>query len=449
MKRNPPFSHGILLLVGLGVIAASCAVFLCFEAAHARIYQVWVGNIDLTGLTREEAGRKLASFKQNALNGPVILCFRDQKWEFIPAYYGFNMNIRATVENAWRIGRKSWPWGSRPGRGPSKKTVLDLEVAVDKSKFASCITVLRSQIDTPPKQARIIGISHGQPLIAGGTAGYSLDEEKLKKMLAKAMLESAPRSVNLPVREIKPRIFREDLAKYRFTIIGSFTTEFDPALADRAHNISLAVSAVNGTVLYPGEIFSYNGIVGPRVGARGYKEANVMIRGILAPGIGGGVCQVSTTLYSAALFARLEIRERKNHTSLIPYVPPGQDATVEYGKIDLKIRNNRKSPVIINCRMAEENKVTADIWGEDQYPGEEVKLDSFVNKVIPCRILEKKVPALPVGQHDVAQKGMDGYEVLLYRIVYKNGKEIQNEMVAKSVYSPIPEIVLVGCGSEG
>lgn len=150
--------------------------------------------------------------------------------------------------------------------------------------------------------------------------------------------------------------------------LGSYTTKYNQWQTGRAHNVALAAKAIDGIVIHPGREFSFNGIVGSRNESRGYQNAPVIVEGEYQDGIGGGVCQVSTTVFNAALLANLEITERFAHSKPTGYVPNGMDATVYYGVLDFKFRNNYSSPVEIHA-SAENGKLDVSIWGrKDDIP---------------------------------------------------------------------------------
>ncbi len=170
-------------------------------------------------------------------------------------------------------------------------------------------------------------------------------------------------SIALVLHKVKPRYRKESLEKVRQSI-GSYRTWFHGSGA-RYKNISVACKSINNTVVWPGQDFSFNETTGPRTPERGYLPAPIILSGSFDIGYGGGVCQASSTLYNAALQARLTITERHPHSKPIHYVPPGKDATVSYGDQDLRFLNNRAGPLIIKAYISS-GRVCAEIWGGDQ-----------------------------------------------------------------------------------
>ncbi|MBO4548888.1 MAG: VanW family protein, partial [Abditibacteriota bacterium] len=144
--------------------------------------------------------------------------------------------------------------------------------------------------------------------------------------------------------------------------LGTFTTRFNAGNAARTSNLKVAVRKLNGTYLQPGSVFSFNRVVGERTAGAGYREAIVFQGGEQKLELGGGVCQVSSTLFNAALLAGMEILSRRSHSRMVDYVPAGRDAMVYWGQQDFSFRNNAKSPVVIRASV-EGSRMTIALWG--------------------------------------------------------------------------------------
>ncbi|SEN73486.1 VanW family protein [Lihuaxuella thermophila] len=155
----------------------------------------------------------------------------------------------------------------------------------------------------------------------------------------------------IPMISVEPLVTAEDLRQVNGKLIGDYRTKFDGSNVNRTTNIRLASKAINGLILMPGEKFSFNQIVGPRTAARGYKKAAVIVKGEFSEGIGGGICQVSSTLFNSVDEAGLRIVARYHHSAEVTYVPPGRDATVSWGGPDFKFRNNLNKPVLIKIKV--------------------------------------------------------------------------------------------------
>ncbi|MBS4173043.1 VanW family protein [Bacillus sp. FJAT-49736] len=181
--------------------------------------------------------------------------------------------------------------------------------------------------------------------------GYKLNKPKFMDMFYTAYFKSGPAAFEVPLQTIYPRVDSELLDNLREKRIGSYVTFFNSSNKERTHNIRLAANAINGHVVFPGETFSFNKIVGKRTVAKGYLPAPVIVRGELSEGVGGGICQVSSTLFNAVDKASVDITERYSHSRRVPYVPPNRDATVSWYGPDFKFKNPHNRPLLIRARV--------------------------------------------------------------------------------------------------
>lgn len=250
-----------------------------------------------------------------------------------------------------------------------------------------------------------------------------------------AIKNSASDTINIPAKITQPDITSE---KLRETLLahelGRYSTDYSSSSADRAYNIKLACEKINGYVLAPGDEFSYNNVVGPRTVERGFRIANVYVGNTVQPGIGGGICQVSSTMYNAVVFADLEITERRNHTLPVAYVPKGRDATVSYGGTDFCFKNNTSMPVEIRA-IAEGGINTIVIVGTDEHPEREIKITTQQTGSSSPKVIIKKDATLPEGEVKVESEGTTGSSHIAYKIVYENGEEVSRSVLSKSTYA--------------
>jgi vancomycin resistance protein YoaR len=215
-------------------------------------------------------------------------------------------------------------------------------------------------------------------------------------------------------------------------LISKYSTTFPASNKPRSFNIKLACELINGTVIYPGEAFSYNTVVGRRTPARGFKLATVFSNGKRVPGYGGGVCQVSTTLYNAAMLANLKIIERHNHSLPVHYVPHGRDATVSYGSADLVFENTLPQPIKIMAKYAT-GKITLEIYGENE-PNTQVKIESRLTKLAPLNVVYKVDKSLAPGSEMVLEKGGKSGRAETTRLIYKDGELVKKETMKPTFY---------------
>lgn len=253
----------------------------------------------------------------------------------------------------------------------------------------------------------------------------------------------------LPVEFIPPEVTKEDLKQKVFRdVLASYTTYFKTDTRNninRGSNIGLAAESIDGTILLPGEEFSFNEIVGPRTAEKGYKIAHIYVEGEIRDGTGGGVCQVSTTLYNAVLRANLEVTERHNHMFTVGYVPLGTDAAVSYGYADLKFKNTTGYPLIIKA-VVNNNAVNFKLISTNEYPNLKVKLATKTITTIPRTVEYIDDPSLPLGVTKVAGSGKDGYVVDTYMRIYDGDTLLREEKIHRSVYNMLPQKIIRGTG---
>lgn len=267
----------------------------------------------------------------------------------------------------------------------------------------------------------------------------------ISKEEAMKIIEEEKDEYIVPLKIIQPEVTIADLVEENFfpTLLAKFITRYDESAENRANNIKLSSEKISGTILMPNEVFSYNKIVGERTIKAGYKEASVYMGGKVVQGIGGGICQVSSTLYNAVLLANLEITERRNHYFITSYVSQSRDATVAYGSIDFKFKNTRTYPIKIEC-ISKNGICQVFIYGMEEEIEYEVEIQDKVTEVIPYTTKIIKTDELAEGETIVVQKGVDGYKSEAYRILRLNGKVISKTLLSKDSYNPLQEVIKEG-----
>lgn len=316
-----------------------------------------------------------------------------------------------------------------------------IEVKMEKSEPpVPTVKGLMDYIYTEPVGATY-SVNDGVVTITDEVNGKSVREEEVNEKIS-ALIEGE--TIRLEICEIKPEITRRDLYNKLFNhTLGSFSSNYSTANKNRSQNVALASKLINGIVLAPGEIFSYNQTVGPRTASRGFREATMYSNGESVMGIGGGICQVSSTLYSAVLYSDLEIVQRQNHSMTVDYMPKGQDATVSYGTIDFKFRNNTKNPVKISS-VASGGKLTVSLLGTRPDKEKEVKISNNTVSVIEKTVEQVEDATLSDGVVKTVSVGKTGYVIDTYKKVYEDGVLVKNEYVGRSKYRMVPQKRAVG-----
>ncbi|MFF2890006.1 VanW family protein [Paenibacillus sp. NPDC057967] len=250
----------------------------------------------------------------------------------------------------------------------------------------------------------------------------------------------------LPISTIHPDITLEKLKNEGIDrLIMSFTTDFSSSAEGRSHNVSVTAKTLNDWYLKPDEVFAYSELIAKAEKEHTYREAPVILNGKFVPGIGGGICQVSSTLYQAILRAGLGIEERRNHSLPVAYLPLGHDATYATDAIDFKFRNTTGKSLLIRTSV-KNKKLTIKLFGtmpsNESYEIESVTLDTLSPKT-----QQSVNPALPVGKTVVVDKGKPGYIVETYRTHLRDGKVITRERVSKDTYRAQPTLIETGPAS--
>ncbi len=261
---------------------------------------------------------------------------------------------------------------------------------------------------------------------------------------AKNILEEQKEEYVIPLKITIPEITLNDLGEEAFPqMLGTFSTTYNTSNQNRITNLELASEKIDGTIILPGETFSYNQVVGERTIEKGYKEAAVYAGGKVVDGIGGGICQLSSTLYNSVLYANLEITSRSNHRFLTSYVTAGRDATVSWGTIDFCFKNTRSYPIKITSEV-KNGVVTTSIYGIKEEKEYEVVIESKVTEVISYSTKYVNDSTLQEDEEEIVQNGANGAKSETYKIVKYNGIVVSKEQISSDTYSPLERIIKKG-----
>ncbi|MBR4172774.1 MAG: VanW family protein [Clostridia bacterium] len=299
---------------------------------------------------------------------------------------------------------------------------------------------LYDEIYIEPKDAAY-EIANGKMTVTPEVLGREIDKNEAIEQIEK--IKNGGEAV-LKLITLEPKVTEASINADLFgTVLGKFSTSYATSSKNRSDNVELAARKIDGIILMPNEEFSYNGVVGKRTAANGFKEAPVFENGETVQGMGGGVCQVSSTLYSAVLYSDLPVLERKSHSLTVSYVPKGQDATVAYGSIDFRFKNDTKGPIKISAKTGGKT-IEMAIWGAK--PEKEKKVE-IINSVVETKspsVEEVADPTLKSGDRKVISNGKTGYTVATTRKVFVDGKEVKSEKMTASKYKMVPTKVAVG-----
>lgn len=261
---------------------------------------------------------------------------------------------------------------------------------------------------------------------------------------AKKLLEEDKEEYKIPLKITVPKIKVENLGEKAFPdLLATYTTRYDPTNKNRSNNLTIAAGKINGTILMPGDIFSYNKVVGARTIAAGYKEAGAYAGGKVVKDVGGGICQISSTIYNTALLANLEIVDRSNHQFLTSYVPVSRDATVSWGGLDFKFKNTRTYPIKI-VASAKNGLAKVSFYGIKEETEYEVVIQSKTLSYIPYTVKYIEDSSLARGKEVVSQSGYNGCKSEAYRVLKLNGKVVSKTLLSRDTYDPMQRIIRRG-----
>ena len=313
----------------------------------------------------------------------------------------------------------------------------------DHNKIRAAFSRINNEICLLPVEAKVWadkGMLRFSPPRKGQRAKVALLQEEIFK---KCYWPPFPLDIHVEVEPVYPEVTMSDLlASGIKEEITKTSTLFNLEAKNRVHNIALAAQRVDNLLLKPGSVFSFNAVVGETLAQDGFKEAPVIVNDQLTLGIGGGICQLSSTLYNSALKAGLTIVERHNHGLPVAYLPPGLDATVAYDYLDLKFKNNLETTLLIHVNIVD-NQLNVHFFGDPEHVGE-IKIQTANQQQIPPPVHFRNCKDKPVTHREKVQEGKPGVTVEVYRIFYQQGREIKREYLGKDYYSPVPEIWEIG-----
>ena len=410
---------------------------------------IFVGDIDVSGMTREEAGAAVHSYVDGLADVPLTLnAVGGNQVTVTAGDMGIRWENEDVVDEAAGLGKQ----GNIIRRYKELKDLernnkkFELELSFDKAALEKVLTEQCSQFDVEAQDASLRR-ENGQFMIEGGQTGEKVDvaasAEQLEAFLAQDWDKSAA-EVDLVVAVDEPRGSREDLEKVK-DVLGTFTTSYTSSGADRSANVSNGCSLINGTTVYPGEEFSAYQAVSPFSEENGYHMAGSYLNGMVVESLGGGICQVSTTLYNAVLLSELQVTERHNHSMEVSYVQPSADAAIaESAGKDFRFVNNLEYPIYIEG-YTQDKHITFTIYGvETRDPGRTISFESeILSETKPSSESVVADGKQPIGYVKV-QSVHVGRTAKLWKITKENGTEVSREEVNSSSYKMVPRTATVG-----
>ena len=361
---------------------------------------------------------------------------------------GYYSDYAAVLSNAWSAGRR----GSleQRYRAAVNRQYHPVAYSVNRTLYTDAgvdafVQTIAQRYDKPAVDAAIesFDVANYAFVFRESAQGRRLDAEGLGQAIRSA-LDAGGGSAEVVVETVQPEVTTDEVTS-RYGMVSSAVTNASSSSNSRIKNIELAVSLINGTRVGPGETFSFNECVGKRTTDRGFRRATAYSGGEVTEEVGGGICQVSTTLFNAAVKADMEIVERHSHSLTVSYVDRGKDAAVNWNSQDMKFKNNSGDDVYVCCFVSKDKRVRFAIFGRLLPNGETITLEGVTTGTNKYDTKYEPSPFLAPGQTKVIEKGKNGYTADTYKIRWDAaGNELSREKIFKSSYKSKDEIVQYG-----
>ena len=417
---------------------------------------VFIDGVHVGDLTVDEASELLNSTGASTDNASsVTVVIGNKTWTLDPSNVPVVRDLGNVLDQAYAIGRSNTTEIQTTMRTPFKERAdtavalrqnsvnLTTSATYDKEAVRSIVNEIVSYVTREPISAQIQSFDYNTRTFTftESQPGVTLDGELLYQNLIQA-LDRWEQGVTVTAAPVilEPDISTAEMMQ-RFTLISAYTTK-TTSDSNRNTNIRLACEAINGTALMPGQTFSFNEATGQRTTAKGYRSAGAIAAGQSIEEVGGGICQVSSTLFNAVARANLQITSRSPHAWPSTYVNIGEDATVNWPNLDFKFTNNTNSPVFI-ITYYKDRQMSAEIWGLSLGEGVKIDLESNIIQTNRPPAEAKYVynPELPYGMSETTVKARTGYVVETYKVWYKDGVETSRELLHKSTYKTYQQVI--------
>lgn len=411
--------------------------------------RVYFGEIAVGGMTQEEAGAAVEDYLSGLQNKTVTLRAGKNSVDVPVSQIGLSWGNPEIAEEAVALGKS----GNLIVRYKAMKDlenedkVYELAYKVDSQKISQMLEENAQTLNTEAKDGGLTR-ENGSFKVIPGSQGVSVNVEESTKILEDYFSKEwkgEQASIEIAADVVEPRGSEEELGKVK-DLLGGFHTSYGTSGAGRAKNVQNGASKINGSVVYPGDTFSVYEAVSPFDAENGYELAGSYENGTTVETYGGGICQVSTTLYNAVIRAELDIEERFNHSMIVSYVDPSADAAIAGTYKDLKFKNNTDAPIYIEG-YTQDMVIYFNVYGQETRPADrEVIFESETLSTSDPGVVYQ-ASGDPIGYISQKQSSHVGYTAQLWKIVKVGGVEESREVFNKSTYKASPRIVIVGTGS--
>lgn len=414
---------------------------------------IYLGDISVGGMNDEAITKEVEAYINGYTSKKITLSMDDNKYDLTAGQLGYTWGNKKVVEEIMNYGNYGNVIERYKAREDIKKTnvTYPIDVKINKKTLKKAIEENMSQFNIPHTNAGIV--KNGDSFdITESKIGRVIDLNTSAEALSKFLLEEwdgNDSQFTLTVVDDEPTVSADACREVK-DVIGTFSTSFTIAgNYNRNMNMKNGIEHINGNVIYPGETFSVNSVLEPWTESNGWYNAGTYVNGRVENSLGGGICQVSTTLYNAVLRAELEVAERAPHSMNVGYVDLAADAALAGTWKDLKVTNDTDVPVYIEGIYDPAGKLTFNLYGkETRNPNRTLK---FVSETISTNYPNEVVtedPSKPAGYRAVTTQGHIGYVAKLWKEIYEGGKMVDRQLVNTSTYQASPIYVIYGTGGE-
>lgn len=454
-------STSIIWLIAVAFIAVGLLLFCQFyfgdPLSRKTTYynNTHINGVNVSGMTREEANNVLLNnIAENKDKINITLKNGDNEWTIKGEELSVVGNIQPTLDEVIEYGREGNIFNKKKVENQIKDNGLYVNVPFEDmfGGIENKIDTVLADIENKHKKNEIIFNPESDVMfkLNEGNKGYVVDRDSLYKQISQAVSSGENTVIEIPVQEITPQNSLEDFVS-QISLRAKFSTDYSKSTSDRKSNICLALSKFNGMIVEPGQEISFNQTTGARTIENGYKNAKIIVGGKYVSGIGGGVCQASTTLYNALIRADLEILQVNHHTLPASYVPLSFDAMVSEGYADLKFKNNFDTPIFIKTYCTDTN-ATVEIYGAPFEDGMQIQTRAELVKIIAHGgddIItdtkgEYEDKVLYRGEYYRLKYPQEGYETKGYVQYVKNGEIIEEKQIRHDHYPSQNGIIVEG-----
>ncbi|MCR5108648.1 MAG: VanW family protein [Lachnospiraceae bacterium] len=414
---------------------------------------IYAGDIDLSGMTYPQAESAINRYISSLSSSEIILAGVDDKTRTVTASeLGISWDNPEILVEALKIGKSGNPvYRYKKVKDLAfEEKKYDIILSYDNDRIRSIVEEIAAEQDVKAIGPRVKRENGAFVIKEEGTAGITINVDSSVDEISKELADwtGGQEKIALDVEVDEPKGTVDDFANMK-DILGTFTTSFSSSGSDRSGNVRNGTNLVNGTMLYPGEQFSMYKTVSPFTEENGYFLAGSYLNGIVVESLGGGICQVSSTLYNAVLRAELRVDERHNHSMIVNYVDLSSDAAIAGTSKDFKFTNTKDTPIYIEGYTTDDKHIVFNIYGEEDRPaGRSVGFESV--EVSRTEAEGEKIvadSAQPVGTIS-SQSAHTGYVGELWKIVKQDGVETERTQINKSTYIMVPKTYTVGTAAD-